>query len=49
MNDLSVRMEGVSKRYDHFLLDHISFELPRAASWDSSAPMERGSPPRSAS
>ncbi|MGB6192179.1 MAG: ABC transporter ATP-binding protein [Terracidiphilus sp.] len=27
MNDLSIRMEGVSKRYPHFFLDSISFEL----------------------
>ena len=31
MNDLSVRMEGVSKRYAHFLLDHISLELPQGS------------------
>jgi len=28
MNDLCVRMEGVRKRYPHFLLDNISFDLP---------------------
>ena len=27
MNDLSIQMEGVSKRYSHFFLDSISFEL----------------------
>ena len=27
MNDLSIQMEGVSKRYPHFFLDSISFEL----------------------
>lgn len=31
MNDLSVRMEGVSKRYAHFLLDQISLELPEGS------------------
>ena len=31
MNELSVRMEGVSKRYAHFLLDHISLELPEGS------------------
>lgn len=31
MNNLSVRMEGVSKRYAHFLLDHISLELPEGS------------------
>jgi len=31
MNDLSVCMEGVSKRYAHFLLDHISLELPEGS------------------
>jgi ABC-2 type transport system ATP-binding protein len=31
MNDLCVRMEGVSKRYAHFLLDHISLELPEGS------------------
>ena len=31
MNDLCVRMEGVSKRYPHFLLDHISLELPEGS------------------
>lgn len=28
MNGLCIRMEGVSKRYPHFLLDSISLELP---------------------
>jgi ABC-2 type transport system ATP-binding protein len=28
MNHLSVRLEGVSKRYPHFLLDNISLDLP---------------------
>jgi ABC-2 type transport system ATP-binding protein len=28
MNDLCIRMEGVSKRYPHFFLDSISLELP---------------------
>ena len=27
MNNLSIRMEGVSKRYPHFLLDNINLEL----------------------
>jgi ABC-2 type transport system ATP-binding protein len=27
MNDLSIRMEGVSKRYPHFFLDNISLDL----------------------
>ena len=31
MNELSVRMEGVSKQYAHFLLDHISLELPEGS------------------
>ncbi len=31
MNNLSVRMEGVSKRYAHFLLDNISLELPEGS------------------
>lgn len=31
MSDLSVRMEGVSKQYAHFLLDHISLELPQGS------------------
>ena len=31
MNELSVRMEGVSKQYAHFLLDHISMELPEGS------------------
>lgn len=31
MSDLSVRMEGVSKQYAHFLLDHISLELPEGS------------------
>lgn len=31
MNDLCVRMEGVSKRYPHFLLDNISLELPEGS------------------
>ncbi len=31
MNDLSVRLEGVSKRYPHFLLDNISLELPEGS------------------
>jgi len=31
MNDFSVRMEGVSKQYAHFLLDHISLELPEGS------------------
>jgi ABC-2 type transport system ATP-binding protein len=28
MNDVCVRLEGVSKRYPHFLLDNISLDLP---------------------
>ena len=28
MNDLSVQFQGVSKKYRHFTLDNISFELP---------------------
>src|SRR5579859_5246201 len=28
MTDLCVRMEGVSKRYPHFLLDSVSLDLP---------------------
>jgi len=28
MNDLCIRMEGVSKRYPHFFLDSMSLELP---------------------
>ncbi|HEY1016178.1 MAG TPA: ABC transporter ATP-binding protein [Herpetosiphonaceae bacterium] len=28
MTDLAVRFSGVAKRYPHFHLDHISFELP---------------------
>ena len=28
MTDISVRLEGVSKRYPHFLLDNVSLELP---------------------
>lgn len=28
MNDLCIRMDGVSKRYPHFFLDDISLELP---------------------
>jgi ABC-2 type transport system ATP-binding protein len=31
MNDLCVCMEGVSKRYPHFLLDNISLELPEGS------------------
>lgn len=31
MNELSIQMEGVSKRYPHFLLDNISFELPEGS------------------
>ena len=31
MNDLSVRLEGVSKRYPHFLLDNISLDLPEGS------------------
>ena len=31
MNDLSIRLEGVSKRYPHFLLDNISFDLPEGS------------------
>jgi ABC-2 type transport system ATP-binding protein len=31
MNDVSIRMKGVSKRYAHFLLDHISLELPEGS------------------
>ena len=31
MNELSVRMEGVSKQYADFLLDHISLELPEGS------------------
>lgn len=31
MNDLSIRMEGVSKRYPHFCLDSISLELPEGS------------------
>lgn len=31
MNDLSVHMEGVSKRYPHFLLDNVSLDLPEGS------------------
>lgn len=31
MNDLSVRLEGVSKRYPHFLLDNVSLDLPEGS------------------
>jgi ABC-2 type transport system ATP-binding protein len=31
MNDLSVRMHGVSKRYPHFFLDNVSLELPEGS------------------
>lgn len=31
MNDLCIRMEGVSKRYPHFFLDSISLELPEGS------------------
>ena len=31
MNELCVRLEGVRKRYPHFLLDHISLELPEGS------------------
>ena len=31
MNHLCVRMEGVSKRYPHFLLDNVSLELPEGS------------------
>jgi ABC-2 type transport system ATP-binding protein len=31
MNDVCIRMEGVSKRYPHFLLDRISLELPQGS------------------
>ena len=31
MNDLSIRMEGVSKRYPHFYLDNINLELPEGS------------------
>lgn len=31
MNDLSVRLENVSKRYPHFLLDNVSLDLPEGS------------------
>ncbi len=31
MNDLCVRMHGVSKRYPHFFLDNVSLELPEGS------------------
>lgn len=31
MNDLSICLEGVSKRYPHFFLDNISLELPEGS------------------
>ncbi len=31
MNNLSIRMEGVSKRYPHFLLDSICLDLPEGS------------------
>jgi ABC-2 type transport system ATP-binding protein len=31
MNDHSVRLEGVSKRYPHFLLDNVSLDLPEGS------------------
>jgi len=31
MNNLSIRMEGVSKRYPHFLLDNICLDLPEGS------------------
>ncbi|MGC2636181.1 MAG: ABC transporter ATP-binding protein [Acidobacteriaceae bacterium] len=31
MNDLSIRLEGVSKRYPHFLLDNVSLDLPEGS------------------
>lgn len=31
MNGLSVCLEGVSKRYPHFLLDNISLDLPEGS------------------
>jgi ABC-2 type transport system ATP-binding protein len=31
MNDLCIRMDGVSKRYPHFFLDGISLELPEGS------------------
>ena len=31
MNDLCIRMEGVSKRYPHFFLDDLSLELPEGS------------------
>jgi ABC-2 type transport system ATP-binding protein len=31
MSDLSVRLEGVSKRYPHFLLDNVSLDLPEGS------------------
>jgi ABC-2 type transport system ATP-binding protein len=31
MTDLSLRLEGVSKRYPHFLLDNISLDLPEGS------------------
>ena len=31
MNDLCIRMEGVSKRYPHFFLDSMSLELPEGS------------------
>ncbi|HEY6446248.1 MAG TPA: ABC transporter ATP-binding protein [Acidobacteriaceae bacterium] len=31
MNDLCIRLEGVSKRYPHFLLDNVSLDLPEGS------------------
>ena len=31
MNDLCIHMEGVNKRYPHFVLDNINLELPHGS------------------
>jgi len=49
MNDLSVQFQGVSKKYRHFTLDNISFELPAGSIMGFIGANGPANPPRSAS
>lgn len=49
MTDLAVHFEGVSKKYKHFNLDDIKFDLPAGSIMGFIGPNGAENPPPSAS